>query len=205
MPADTVLLAEPVKFVTRLAGDLHDMALPPEVGSLGRALQRRKDHIADWHRGKATKRPPRRGTTPSSAKSGWRSGSDGSSPQGPGIALRRQTQLGPTSRPHSRCNPKCRFTEGLHQPFTLQHIGDESPRCTLLIISRKMDRCHHEPSFPFLGPRRPRWVPSDSCKPLQLIDLTIPGERLRSPEGNLIRGNLRVGEPSVRRSRTTTP
>lgn len=45
------------EFVTRLAADLGDPSLPPEVRSLGRTLKRWKDHIVAWHRGRATNGP----------------------------------------------------------------------------------------------------------------------------------------------------
>jgi transposase len=45
------------EFVSRLAVDLQDTAYPPEVRSLGRTLQRWKDHIVAWHRGRATNGP----------------------------------------------------------------------------------------------------------------------------------------------------
>jgi transposase len=45
------------EFVTRLASDLQDTTFPPEVRSLGRTLQRWKDHIVAWHRGRVTNGP----------------------------------------------------------------------------------------------------------------------------------------------------
>lgn len=45
------------RFVTRLAEDLCDATFPPEVRSLGRMLNRWKNHIVAWYRGRATNGP----------------------------------------------------------------------------------------------------------------------------------------------------
>jgi hypothetical protein len=49
--------ADPLAFVTELAGDVQDESCPPEINRLGRTLGRWRHEVAAWHHAQVTNGP----------------------------------------------------------------------------------------------------------------------------------------------------